>query len=186
MTHALCYIRTPILPPPSLSLLPYYPLPPTVPSNTEQPSRTMCYKGIFAEFLCCCGSADDGHDPHHGGGQWYEVPNHNMPLQNQQPHPPNQQPHPNQHQPHPANQHTMNPYPPHPPQHNPQQFYRIRPNAGPWETLRAEQIRGGVMVPQTYDYAKGPRPDGTRTWQANWEERQTREFGAVGEGKGIL
>jgi len=42
------------------------------------------------------------------------------------------------------------------------------------------------MIPQTYDYAKGPRPDGTRTWQANWEGRQTAEFGAVGEGKGIL
>jgi hypothetical protein len=42
------------------------------------------------------------------------------------------------------------------------------------------------MIPQTYDYAKGPRPDGTRTWQANWEGRQTAEFGAVGVGKGIL
>ncbi len=42
------------------------------------------------------------------------------------------------------------------------------------------------MIPQTYDYAKGPRPDGTKTWRANWEGRQTREFGEVGVGKGIL
>jgi len=76
----------------------------------------------------------------------------------------------------------------HPPPNanHPQRAYHTRPNAGPWETLRVEQIRGGIMIPQTYDYAKGPRPDGTRTWQANWEGRQTAEFGAVGEGKGIL
>lgn len=107
-------------------------------------------------------------------------PHPHPPIQPQpHPHQPNQQPHPNPN--------TTNPYPPPPPNpHHPGHAYRTRPNAGPWELLRVEQIRGGVMIPQTYDYAKGPRPDGTRTWQANWEGRQTAEFGAVGVGKGIL
>lgn len=161
--------------------------------------------GVFAEICCCfnkgpddfitslckscfcglCGKSvpwstwgaiynyEADHQPH-GHGQWYGgqqqppggIPLQNVPPQPNQPMAYNPQPQPNQAY----------------PQYGPPQL----PQPGPWEIQRNQQMGAGTFQPQTQSYAKGPRPDGTRTWRANWEARQTQELGPIAPGKGSL
>lgn len=172
---------------------------------TPKKLATMCYIGVFAEICCCadhgpgdfmsnlckssfcglCGKSvpwstwgaiynlEADHEPH-GHEQWYggqQQPPGGIPLENAQPQPNQPMVYNPQPLPHQA-------YPQHGPPHLPQ--------PGPWAIQRRQQIAAGTFRPQTQSYAQGPRPDGTPRWRANWEARQTLEFGPIAPGKGSL
>lgn len=168
---------------------------------------TMCYTGAFAEIFCCfdrgrgdfstnlcksffcglCGKSvpwstwgaiynlEANHEPY-GHEQWYGEQQQGpggIPLQNVPPQP---------------NQPMLYNAPPQPKQAYPQHGPPHLSQPGPWAIQRRQQIAAGTFQPQTPSYAKGPRPDGTPRWRANWEARQTLvlELGPIAPGKGSL